>query len=177
MKLKGKINNISFNLNGGAILYLDIFDKHNLLAEYEPLLEEELLDIEVKKHRAKRSLNANNYMWSLINEMANVLRTSKEDVYLVMLKRYGQSEIISVLSNINISGYFKYYDIAGTSKLNGKEFTHYKVYKGSSEYDTREMSVLIDGVVSECKDLGIETMTPDELAALKNAWSPTKQGG
>lgn len=172
MKLKGKINNISFNLNGGAILYLDIFDKHNLLAEYEPLLKEEMLDIEVKKHREKRSLNANNYMWTLINEMANVLRASKEDIYLMMLKRYGQSEIISVLSNINISGYFKYYNIAGTSKLNDKEFTHYKVYKGSSEYDTREMSILIDGVVSECKELGISTMTPDELAALKSAWSP-----
>ena len=172
MKLKGKINNISFNLNGGAILYLDIFDKNTLLSEYEPLAKEELLDIEVKKHRVKRSLNANNYMWSLINEIANVLRISREEVYLMMLKRYGQSEIISALSNINLSGFFKYYDIAGTSKLNGKDFTHYKVYKGSSEYDTREMSILIDGVVSECKELGIETMTPDELERLKSAWSP-----
>ena len=172
MKLKGKINNISFNMDGQPILYLDVFDKHNLLAEYEPLLKEELLDIEIKKHREKRSLNANNYMWTLINEMANVLRTSKEEVYLMMLKRYGQSEIISAFSHIKLSGYFKYYDIAGTSTLNGKEFTHYKVYKGSSEYDTREMSILIDGVVSECKELGISTMTPDELERLKSAWSP-----
>lgn len=174
MKLKGKINNISFNIDGQPILYLDIFDKRSLLAEYEPLMKEELLDIDIKKYRTKRSLNANNYMWSLINEMANVLRVSKEEVYLLMLKRYGQSEIISAYSHINISGYFKYYDIAGTTVLNGKDFTHYKIYKGSSEYDTREMSVLIDGVVSECKELGIETMTPNDLEALKLAWVANK---
>ena len=174
MKLKGKINNISLNIDGQPILYLDIFDKRSLLAEYEPLMKEELLDIDIKKYRTKRSLNANNYMWSLINEMANVLRVSKEEVYLLMLKRYGQSEIISAYSHINISGYFKYYDIAGTTVLNGKDFTHYKIYKGSSEYDTREMSVLIDGVVSECKELGIETMTPNDLEALKLAWVANK---
>lgn len=157
-------------MNGQPILNLDIFDKNNLLVGYETLIKEDLLDIEIKKHREKRSLNANNYMWSLINEMANVLKANKDEIYLLMLKRYGQSEVVSVLSHINIGGYFKYYDIAGTTVLNGKDFTHYKVYKGSSEYDTAEMSVLIDGVVSECKELGIETMTPDELERLKSAW-------
>jgi nitrogen regulatory protein PII-like uncharacterized protein len=87
-----------------------------------------------------------------------------------MLKRYGQSEIVSVLSSIDITGYFKYYDIAGTSTLNNKEFTHYKCFKGSSEYDTREMSILIDGIVSEAKALGIETLSKEELENLKNSW-------
>ena len=88
----------------------------------------------------------------------------------MMLKRYGQSELVSVLSNINVEGYFKYYDVAGTSMLNNKEFTHYKVYKGSSEYDTREMSILIDGIVQEAKDLGVETLPPNEIEKLKTSW-------
>lgn len=125
---------------------------------------------EVKEHKEKRSLNSNSYCWVLITKIADVLRSSKEEVYLQMLKRYGQSELVSVLSDINVNGYFKYYEVAGTSQLNGKEFTHYKVYKGSSEYDTREMSVLIDGVVSEAKLLGIETLTPEELERIKSAW-------
>lgn len=125
---------------------------------------------EIKEHKEKRSLNANAYAWALIGKIADVLRSNKDDVYLDMLKRYGQSEIVSVLSNIDVSGYFKHWTEAGRSKLNGKEFTHYKIYKGSSEYDSREMSVLIDGIVSEAKELGVETLTPAEIDRLKEAW-------
>jgi hypothetical protein len=125
---------------------------------------------EVKEHKEKRSLNANAYAWSLITKIADALRTSKEECYLEMLKRYGQSEIVSVLSCIDVSGYFKYYEPLATATLQGKEFTHYKIYKGSSEYDTREMSILIDGIVSEAKELGIETIPPKEIERLKTMW-------
>ena len=125
---------------------------------------------EVKEHKEKRSLNANAYAWSLITKIADALRTSKEECYLEMLKRYGQSEIVSVLSQIDVSGYFKYYEPLATATLQGKEFTHYKIYKGSSEYDTREMSILIDGIVSEAKELGIETIPPKEIERLKTMW-------
>ena len=171
MKVKGKISNISFNIKGEPILSLEVYEKNTLLREYEPLKDVEILDIEIKKHRNKRSLNANNYLWALVNELGNVFNLSKEEVYFTMLKKYGQSELVSILSNIDVKGYFKYYEVAGTTILNNKEFTHYKIYKGSSEYDTKEMSVLIDGVVSDCEDLGIETMPPHELEALKNSWN------
>jgi hypothetical protein len=87
-----------------------------------------------------------------------------------MLKEYGQSEMISVRSGIDITPYLKYFEVAGESTLNGKEFTHYKVYKGSSEFDTREMSIFIDGIVQECKNVGIETMTPDEILKMESLW-------
>lgn len=125
---------------------------------------------EVKEHKEKRSLNANAYAWSLITKIADALRTSKEECYLEMLKRYGQSEIVSVLSEINVEGYFKYYEPIATATLQGKEFTHYKIYKGSSEYDSLSMSILIDGIVSEAKELGIETIPPNEIERLKTMW-------
>ena len=125
---------------------------------------------DIKEHKEKRSLNANNYAWKLITEIANVLRKSKEEVYLEMLKSYGQCEMISIVSSIDVKGYFKYYEEAGRSFLNGKEFTHYKIYKGSSEFNTKEMSILIDGIVQEAKQLGIETMTPTQIAELKSLW-------
>ncbi len=87
-----------------------------------------------------------------------------------MLRHYGQSEMVSVLSSIDVRGYFKYYEEVATVTLEGKQFTHYRVFKGSSEYDTREMSILIDGIVYEAKNLGIETMTPDELTRIKEMW-------
>lgn len=125
---------------------------------------------EIKEHKEKRSLNANAYAWSLISKIADALRMSKEECYLLMLKRYGQSEIVSVLSEIDVSGYFKYYEPIATATLQGKEFTHYKIFKGSSEYDTREMSILIDGIVSEAKEMDIETLPPGEVERLKNMW-------
>ena len=125
---------------------------------------------DIKEHKEKRSLNANTYAWKLITEIANVLRKSKEEVYLEMLKSYGQCEMISIVSSVDVKGYFKYYEEAGSSFLNGKEFTHYKIYKGSSEFNTKEMSILIDGIVQEAKQLGIETMTPSQLAELKSLW-------
>lgn len=122
---------------------------------------------EIKEHKPKRSLSQNSYAWKLITEIGNVIRKSKEEVYFDMLKHYGQSEVISVLSEVNPVGYFKYYEAIGTGIVNNKEFTHYKIYKGSSEFDSKEMSIFIDGIIQECKQLGIPTLTPDEIARLE----------
>ncbi len=125
---------------------------------------------EVKEHKEKRSLTANAYAWTLIGKIAEVLRTSKDETYLTMLKRYGQSEMVSVVSSIDVSGYFKYYEPIATTTLQGKEFTHYRVYLGSSHYNTKEMAVLIDGIISEAHNLGLSTLPPAEVERLKEMW-------
>lgn len=128
------------------------------------------LDIIVKQHRNKRSLDANALLWHICNELGNKLKMSKEEVYFLMLQHYGQSTMISVQSDIQVDGYFKYYVEAGKGTVKGKDFTHYKVYKGSSEYDTEEMSILLDGAVQEAKDQGIQVMSEREISLLKEAW-------
>lgn len=125
---------------------------------------------ELKDYHEKRSLRANAYYWELLNELANVLRMDKEEMHLNLLQKYGQSEIVSVLANIDVSGYFKYYSEAGESILKGKVFKHYKVYKGSSEMDSREMSILIHGLVDECQIQGIETRPESEIKSMLEAW-------
>ena len=101
---------------------------------------------EIKEYKPKRSLNANNYFWELTTQLANVLRMNKEEMYFILLQKYGQSEMVSVLATIDVRPYFKYYTEAGESILNGKLFKHYKVYKGSSEMDSKEMSILINEI-------------------------------
>lgn len=130
---------------------------------------------EVKPYRQKRSLNANAYAWVLINEMANRLRTSKDEVYQEMLKRYGQSKVISVLSEIDISRFVKYYEEIGKGHVEGKEFTHYRCFIGSSEYDSREMAILIDGIVDEAKELGIDTLPTTAVERMKALWQGQNQ--
>ena len=125
---------------------------------------------ELKEYKEKRSLNANNYYWNLVTELGNVLKMDKEDLHFLLLQKYGQSEMISVVADIDIKNYLKYYAEAGESVLNGKTFKHYKVYKGSSEMDKKEMSILINGLVEECHIQGIETKTPAEINSLLERW-------
>lgn len=171
MKLTGNIDavNVDF-VTGVPKITFAVNEKAELMHGYDELKDVDVLTIEVKPFRKRRSLNANAYAWKLITDIADVIRAPKEAVYLQMLKRYGQSELISVLSHIQIGGFVKYYEEAGESTLNGKMFKHYRVYKGSSEFDTREMAVLIDGIVADAKELGIQTETPDEINRMKSLW-------
>lgn len=171
LKISGKIvgANIDFKTKK-PLLTLEINERNDFESLVDEMKDKDKLSIEIKPYREKRSLNANAYAWSLIGQIADITRASKEEVYLEMLRRYGQSELISVLAHIPIEQYIKYCEEAGESSLNGKLFKHYKVYKGSSEFDTREMSILVDGIVSEAKDLGIQTETPEMLARIKSLW-------
>ena len=117
--------------------------------------------------RKKRSLDANAYFWVLVGKIADKLRASKDEIYFEMLKKYGQSITVTVRAGLDLSrAGFKYYELFKDGISAGKPFEAYRVFIGSSQYDTREMSVLIDGVVQEAKELGIETLTPLELAEI-----------
>jgi hypothetical protein len=171
MVITGRIvgANIDFNTKKPTISF-EINERNDFERMVDDLKDNEKLSIEVKPYREKRSLNANAYAWVLIGKIADATRAGKDEVYLKCLKRYGQSDLISILSTVPVEHYLKYYEEAGRSTLNGKEFTHYRVYKGSSEFDTLEMTIFIDGVVSEAKDLGISTETPEEIARMKALW-------
>ena len=121
--------------------------------------------------RKIRSKNANSYLWALCTEMGNVLKLSKEEIYLNMLKSYGQVLMIPVEKGTTPSGFFKYYEYETSSLINGKEADWYKVYKGSSNFDNREMSILLDGVIHECNNLEIPTISDQELERLKSTWN------
>lgn len=171
MKLTGRIVGESIDFRTGkACLTLEVNERNDFEALVDEMRDKDKLSIEVKPFRQHRSLNANAYAWLIIGKIADVLRAGKDEIYFRLLKRYGQSELISVLSHVPIGNYIKYYEEAGESKLNGKDFTHYRVYKGSSEFDSREMSIFIDGVVSEAKELGIQTETPNQIAEMKARW-------
>lgn len=135
--------------------------------EYDKL-HDKPVEIIIKRYREKRSLDANAYLWALIGKIADALRESKEEIYFDMLKRYGQGGAVSVEQKYaeDFKRSYKYNDFLGSSTLNGKTFQHFRFWVGSSEYNTEEMSILIDGVVREAKNLGIETMAPDDLKSL-----------
>ena len=122
---------------------------------------------EIKEHKEKRTLTQNAYMWSLINEIANKMRLSKEDTYIKMLKDYSQSMLVTIRADINVAKFFKYYDEVRTTKINNVDFKIYKVYEGSSQMNKQEFSILLDGVRQEAEQLGISTLTSEEISKLR----------
>lgn len=105
-------------------------------------------------------------------EILHKLINLEDEQKVYELKEYKQkrSLLVSVKSEINVNGFFKYYEEAGKSILKGQSYTHYKIYLGSSEMDTKQMSRLIDGVIDECRALEIETMPEEYVKRLKEEW-------
>lgn len=151
-----------------------MIDDTGKIEKFLPLIfrldKDTVYDVKIDKHREKRSLNANAYLWKLVTEIGNILNKSKEEVYLQMLKDYGQSMLIPVPRGTIPSRITKYYEFECSSQLNGKDADWYKCYIGSSEYDTKEMSILLNGAVEEAKNLGIKTKDDIELERLIKEW-------
>lgn len=142
----------------------------------------DVLDITAKKHRKKRSLDANAYFHVIVGKIADKLGISKIRCKNILIARYGQQEFLEegkpVILKTNISvekmleQEFLHTSPCGCKVENGTEVAFYKVFRGSHTYDSKEMSVLIDGTVQEAKDLGIETLPPAELERMMKAWKP-----
>lgn len=122
---------------------------------------------EIKEHKEKRTLTQNAYYWVLVNEIANQMKLSKEEVHYNLLKDYSQVALITIKSNIDIKGYIRYYEFERETNISGVKFNIYKVYKGSSEMDKKEFNILLDGTIQEAKQHGIPTLTPNEIAKMR----------
>lgn len=138
------------------------------------------LSIELKQYREKRSLDANAYYWCLVGKLAEVIDRSNNWVHNDMLRKYGVIEVIDgkpiyiVIPDTDAAGEkadeASTYHLKPTSQVkegnDGRMYRTYMMLRGSSDYDTKEMSRLINGLVSECKETGIETMTPDQIGRM-----------
>lgn len=127
--------------------------------------------------RKKRSLDANAYAWVLMEKIAASVGLSKDDVYLQMLERYGVFTHIIVKPQA-VDMLMREYRLCrdlGDVTVNGKIGRQIQAYFGSSQYDTKQMSRLIDGIIYEAKELGIETATPEEVALMKSRWGNAQE--
>lgn len=132
------------------------------------------LTVCVKEYSKRRSMSQNAYMWVLLDEIAAKVNKSKEDVYKEYVKDYGVFEILPLRNDAvegfktkwgkNGLGWFT--QDLGESKLQG--YTKLIVYYGSSTYTSQEMSRLLDAIIMDCKELGIDTLTLSDIMLLKN---------
>lgn len=140
----------------GLNLNLVVFDDPEVLDGLSKMSGE--VDVIVKGLSKKRSKDANAYFWEIVGQMADKLGATKEEIYFEQLKKYGQSITITVKEGVDLSrAGFKYYEKLQDGLRNGTKFVAYRVFIGSSQYNTKEMSVLIDGTVRDAQELGIQT--------------------
>ena len=147
-------------------------------------LADKMLTLAIKVYRKKRSLDANAYYWQLITKLAEASGISKSRAHNLMLRRYGKLEevdghLIYVVVPDDDEGENKAleaetYHIKPTGEVkvssDGTPFRTYIMLRGSSTYDTDEMSKLIDGLASECQEMGIETIPPQELERMMDIY-------
>lgn len=171
--MKGRLVDFAVTLKKKYRVTLE-FDE-NVLPRLEQLQGNEV-SVEIEKWSDKRSKDANNYMWQLLSKLAIVLETTKEELYKLYIRRMGVFKDYR-LTEDEAKSFKVAWSMLGTGWLTEQvDFTPdgerlvIRAYYGSSRYNTKQMSRLIDEVVRDAKTQGIETMTPDELSALLDRW-------
>lgn len=178
--MRGRLKSAIPCKDGVAVL----FEIATVPEEMESLQDKDL-DITAKVHREKRSLDANGYYWSLVGKLAEVMRVSKDEMHNIELSRYGQFDFLpdgslnwSVKPPMwdwrqSVGEHYRFSErFVKTVDKKGREhqLPIYWVIRGSHTYDTREFSILIDGVIQDAKEQGIEVLTPDEIARMMEAY-------
>lgn len=157
-------------LSDSLVIQLKGANRHEL----ETLVKDTDYRLKLVKWHDKRSLNANAYAFVLCSKIAEKINSTKEEVYEQMLQAYGtvDDEVppITVIAGVDMSKFADHFFRFDSRKIGDKEFDCYLRIKGSSEMDSKEMSHFIEGIVFEAKQLGIETMTPNEILEMNARW-------
>lgn len=186
-ELTGKIADMSLDFRTGkAKLTLELNEKKAAMDLFDDLHQCEKLSIEIKKYRNKRSLEANRYFWHLCGELADklsgekVLHT-KEDIYRKIISESGVWYDDEVEPD-KVEWRRKAWSMIGTGWITERvDFSAdgqrevIRFYYGSSQYNTKQMSRLIENVVQECEAQGIPTKTPNEIANMLSLWESQKK--
>lgn len=133
------------------------------------------LDLTIKPYKPKRSLSANAYMWVLVGKLAEATGINRDEIYRNTVKHLGISQLI-VINTAAAPAFKRIWEQHGLGwfvddvdeDIDGSMIL--RAYYGSSTYNRKQMAALIDLVVQDCKQLGIETLTPAELAGLVERW-------
>ena len=171
--MKARLADMAIGMDGQQRITLAVCG--DFREQYDALKDCDV-NVEIRKYRRARSLDANAYAWVLIDKIANATGTRKEEVYREAIRSIGGVSITVCVPSKAIDQLRKSWRHNGLgwqveimpSKIDG--CTNAILYYGSSTYDTKQMSALIDALVQDCRQLGIETLPTAELMSLETQW-------
>ena len=175
MKIRGRL--VDHLMLAGGRQRITIETEDDFRGEFDRLHEKEI-SAEIKAYRKPRSMDANAYFHLLVNKIAMAMDSSDEEIKKWLVVKYGTLETdedgnaygAMLPASADIDRFHPYTRCYKTMEMGGKAYRCYLFYKHTRDMDSKEMSHLIDGTVSEAKALDIETLPPDELASLEALW-------
>lgn len=173
MDVQGEIINcdIDFHTNKPKITFLIDSNEITRLEE----LKGKKLNLKINKYRPKRSLDMNAYMWELIKQISEMTDVEPKAIYRDAIS-YLDTFYIFPLRNDVVDRFEEDWKLKGDgwfcerfdSRFKG--YTNVRAYYGSSTFDTKQMSKLIDLIIQECNQLGIETRPKEEIESMLKEW-------
>ena len=171
MDVSGKIHSVQRDWKSGKLL-LTLEINEEPTNDINNLSMCEKLSISIKKFFKKRSLDANALMWACLGEIAVALKTDKWSMYLQMLARYGKFTYICVKENAveAVKKQWRECEEVGEIDINGQKAVQMICYFGSSTFNTKEFSDLLDGIISEMEEMGLQPPTSKEMQRALELW-------
>lgn len=171
--MRAALQDLSFTRDGKQRLTLELDGDFR---DSFDALRDKPVEVEVKRWRKRRSLDANAYFWALCGKLAEATGQPREAIYREAIRNIGGNcETVCVLEAAaeKLRQGWEHNGLGWVtdtlpSKLPG--CVNVLLYYGSSTYDTAQMSRLIDNIVQDCRAVGVETLTPEELARLTEEW-------
>lgn len=134
-------------------------DNTSIMVELDSVLSGDFreYDVYVQKQTNKRGQDANALSWALIDRIAKSIKSSRDEVYNLMLERYGVATYLIVKPSeaqrmLDLLGHGR---ILGNVNINGKTGTQLQIFIGSSNYNREEFSHYLSGIISECENMGL----------------------
>jgi len=169
---KAKLDNIDGKLWLSLRLTKEsLFDARKMVVAMK---DDKTYTADVRRFYNKRSIDANAYAWVLCDKIAEAIRSTKENIYVEAVRQVGafvdlhvkDSEFVAARAAWHRNG------LGWTTELIEQRsgYITFRAYYGSFIYNTQQMSRLIDWLIEEAQELGIETKTPDEVANMLSLW-------
>jgi len=143
------------------------------------ILNNDNITVEINKTKVKRSESANRYLWELIGKLSEVLTIPKGDLYIKTIKQYGVYESLIIKKealdqaeakwnqqNTSVLHQESLIDVTRTFESKGVVWVEINAHYGTSLYDSKQFSVLLEGLISDCKLANVETLPPAEVERL-----------
>ena len=173
---------LELELDGARIQFrIDKKDAYDIVDAFGDIRLGEEYDLSIKKRNGKRSLNANSYHWVLCEKMSKKLRTSKYQVHNQLMCDYGTDWLDSNGKHIYVmmkdddsylrSETMHYRPTDAVEDRKGTLYRWFVLLIPSHLMDTAQMSALIDGTVTDAREMGIDVRTPDEIERMKQLWA------
>jgi len=165
MKARGKLKDIRMPFRG---TFPEVTISLRADAEAVEKYLDKDLDVTIVTHRNRRSLDANALLWACLGEIAKALRSDVWSVYLYMLERYGKFTYILVKPEAveGVKAVWRETKEVGETVKDGERMIEMLCYFGSSTYNSKEFSILLDGVISEMKEMHLNTPPSEDMRRL-----------